>query len=176
FLEESIRLEGRGDFARETKCPDCLARRREVVAEAQYRCLDCFLPDLACLECCLKRHQRLPFHVVEKWTGSTFVKTSLKSLGLVIHLNHNSLRCPLPVACHQDLRIIHTNGIHDVAFSYCGCHRSIPHHLQLLRRGLYPATQITTRTCVTFELLRLLHLLSLTSKALTYDFYRALER
>ncbi|KAF9471312.1 hypothetical protein BDN70DRAFT_909386 [Pholiota conissans] len=111
-----------------------------------------------------------------QWTGATFVKTSLKDLGLSIHLNHRSLRCPLPIACHQDLRIIHTNGIHDVAISYCGCHRSIPHYAQLLRRGLYPASEISPRTCVTFELLKLYHLLSLTSKTSTYDFYRALER
>ncbi|KAF8201858.1 hypothetical protein BJ912DRAFT_1054149 [Pholiota molesta] len=176
FLDESLRLEGRGDFARENKCSDCAARKRDVIAQPEYRCVDCFLPDLTCKDCCVKRHQRLPFHVIERWTGETFVKVSLKSLGLAIHLNHSSLRCPIPIACHQDLRILHTNGIHDVAISYCGCPRSIPQHTQLLRRRLYPATQIAPRTCVTFELLRLLHLLSLTSKASTYDFYLALER
>ncbi|KAF9471428.1 hypothetical protein BDN70DRAFT_820006, partial [Pholiota conissans] len=113
---------------------------------------------------------------LQKWVDGTFVKVSLKSLGLEVHLNHASMRCPAPVACHQDLRIIHTNGIHDVALSYCGCHRAIPRHIQLLRRGLYPASQITTRICATFQLLRLLHILSLTSKASTYDLYRALER
>ncbi len=31
--------------------------------------------------------------------GSHFVKTTLKEIGLVIHLNHGSLRCPTPNAC-----------------------------------------------------------------------------
>lgn len=72
--------------------------------------------------------------------------------------------------------ILHVNGIHEVSVQYCGCGRSIPQHQQLLRRRIYPASQITVRTCATFELLRQLHMLSLTTKSNTYDFYRALER
>ncbi|KAF9470561.1 hypothetical protein BDN70DRAFT_902008 [Pholiota conissans] len=162
YLDENIRWDGRGDFKQE-ECSDCQSRKRETIGSAEYRCLDCFLPDLSCKSCC-------------RWTGTLFVKVSLKSLGLEIHLNHAGMRCPLPVPCHQNLKIIDTNGIHDACISYCGCHRAIPRHLQLLRRGLYPASQISTRICVTFSLLRLLHLLSLTSKASTYDLYRALER
>ena len=45
-----------------------------------------------------------------------------------------------------------------------------------MRRGLYPSTPLLPRTAATFSLLRFLHLLSLTSKASVYDFYRALER
>lgn len=71
--------------------------------------------------------------------------------------------------------MLHTNGIHRVAVSYCACDREIPRYLQLLRRGLYPATQQNVRTCATFSLLHLLHTLSLTAKTSTYDFYRALE-
>lgn len=68
------------------------------------------------------------------------------------------------------------NGIHEVSFTYCGCSRAIPHHQQLLRRRIYPASQITVRTCATFELLRVLHMFALTTKSNTYDFYRALEK
>jgi len=32
------------------------------------------------------------------------------------------------------------------------------------------------KTCATFELLRMLHMLALTTKASTYDFYRTLEK
>ncbi|KAF9542834.1 hypothetical protein CPC08DRAFT_738695 [Agrocybe pediades] len=49
-------------------------------------------------------------------------------------------------------------------------------HLQLLRRRLYPASQITVKCCATFELLGNLHKLALTTKASTYDFYHALEK
>ncbi len=86
------------------------------------------------------------------------------------------MRCPLPVPCRSDFRVLHTNGIHDVSISYCGCHRALPHHIQLLRRGLYPSSQVFSRTVVTFTLLRLIHLLSLTSKISMYDLYRTLER
>ena len=105
----------------------------------------------------------------------SFKKVLLKDVGVVIHLNHSGLRCPLPAPAHVGLRILHTNGIHEVALSYCACGREIPRYLQLLRRGLYPATQQSVRTCTTFPLLRLLHMLSLTAKTSTYDFYRALE-
>lgn len=100
----------------------------------------------------------------------------MKDIGLVVHLNHGSLRCPTPIASDSRLRIIHTNGVHKVAIKYCGCTRAIPHHVQLLRRGLYLASQELVQTCVSFSLLRLLHLFTLTSKISTYDMYRALER
>lgn len=86
------------------------------------------------------------------------------------------MRCSNPTPAHSSLRVLHTNGIHDVAIDYCGCVRIIPKHLQLLRRGLYPASQINPKTCASFQLLNQLHLLALTSKGSTYDFYRMLEK
>ncbi|KAK0214468.1 hypothetical protein IW262DRAFT_1450136 [Armillaria fumosa] len=64
-----------------------------------------------------------------RWTGLYFTATTLKAIGLCVQLNHQSLQCPVPVPCHVKLRILHTTGIHDVA------------HIQLLRRGWYPASQ-----------------------------------
>lgn len=72
--------------------------------------------------------------------------------------------------------VLDVNGIHSANILYCGCERSIPYHLQLLRRRLYPASQLSVKTCATFGLLRHLHKLALTTKASTYDFYRCLER
>ena len=97
-------------------------------------------------------------------------------MGLKIQLNHASLFCENPIASHSSFIIQHTNGIHAVSIMYCGCARAIPHHLQLLRRGFYPSSQLIVKTCATFELLELLHKLALTTKASTYDFYRALEK
>lgn len=84
--------------------------------------------------------------------------------------------CKNPVPCHANMLVLHTNGIHEVAIQFCGCARAIPHHIQLLRRRLYPSSQINVKNCTTFELLRNLHHLALTTKASTYDFYRALEK
>ncbi|KJA13561.1 hypothetical protein HYPSUDRAFT_151472 [Hypholoma sublateritium FD-334 SS-4] len=118
----------------------------------------------------------LPMQYFDRWDGKQFIRTTLKDIGLVIHLNHASLKCPTPVPCDSRLRVLHTTGIHEIALSYCGCHREIPKDLQLLRRGLYPSSQKNVRTCVTFPLLKLLHLLSLIGKVSTYDMYRSLER
>lgn len=97
-------------------------------------------------------------------------------MGLKLQLNHGSLFCENPVDCHKSMLVLHTNGIHEVAIRYCNCARTIPHHIQLLRRGLYPASQLVIKTCASFQLLRHLHMLALTTKASTYDFYRALEK
>jgi len=84
--------------------------------------------------------------------------------------------CATPIPCHVDMLVLHTNGIHSVTIQYCGCStRATPQHIQLLRRQLYPASQITVKTCATFSLLRHLHKMALATKASTYDFYRALE-
>lgn len=112
----------------------------------------------------------------QKWNGRFFERTDLKTLGMVLQLNHASLRCPNPADGHKDFKVLHPNGIHSVSIKYCGCQKAVPHHIQLLRRGLYPATQHRPRTCASFRLLEFLHLLSLTSKGSVYDFYRALEK
>ena len=97
-------------------------------------------------------------------------------MGLKIQLNHASLFCDSPIASHSSFLVQHTNGIHAVSILYCNCARAISHHLQLLCRGFYPSSQLVVKTCATFELLELLHKLALTTKASTYDFYRALEK
>lgn len=176
YLDEVLRWEGRGDFSSDAPCSDCVSRREDYPGEAIYRCVDCFLPDLVCRACCVRRHRALPFHIIERWTGSYFIRTPLRELGLRIQLNHETMACSNPERAHSNLRVLHTNGIHDVAFDYCGCDRLIPRHLQLLRRGLYPASQIGPKTVATFPLMKLLHLLALCSKGSTYDFYRVLEK
>ncbi|KDR74714.1 hypothetical protein GALMADRAFT_70522 [Galerina marginata CBS 339.88] len=155
---------------------NCIARSANSCGAAEYRCEDCFLPDLTCASCCVRRHRMNPFHRIEKWSGSRFTKVSLKSLGLKIQLNHSGMHCDSPIPCHASMLVLHTNGIHEVSILYCGCSRAVPQHIQLLRRRLYPSSQITVKNCTTFELLRHLHELALTTKASTYDFYRALEK
>ena len=94
----------------------------------------------------------------------------------MIQLNHASFKCPVPIPCHDQVLVIHTSGVHNVSLNYCGCHREIPRDLQLLRRGLYPASQQRVRTCVMFPLLKLLHALALIGKVSAYDMYRSIER
>lgn len=76
YLDELLRHEGRGDFAHETRCPDCVSRGVEEPARAEYRCRSCFLPDLTCRLCFIRRHRMNPFHTVE-------VRISLTSIFFV---------------------------------------------------------------------------------------------
>jgi hypothetical protein len=124
---------------------------------------------------CLDRFIRAFLTVWQEWQGNRFHPTTLKSLGLMIHLNH-ATHCDSPRAAHVQFRVLHLNGIHDVAIEFCACKNKIPEYTQLLRRGLYPSTSTDVRTCATFTLLEQLHILSLVTKGSTYDFYRAIEK
>ncbi|THU85164.1 hypothetical protein K435DRAFT_686065, partial [Dendrothele bispora CBS 962.96] len=139
-----------------------------------YRCLDCFLPDLTCADCCRRRHIRNPFHKIQEWDGRHFKSISLGKLELVLQLGHLSMFCPNPKDCHQNFRVLH-HGIHDIPVQFCGCATAPSKAIQLLRRGLYPATSDVPKTCATFRYLEHLHVHSLCSKSTTYDFHRALR-
>ncbi|PPQ76365.1 hypothetical protein CVT24_008805 [Panaeolus cyanescens] len=176
YLDELCRHSGRGDFRKVEICPDCVSRGAQSPGAAAYRCESCFLGDLVCQDCCVRRHKKLPFHRIERWNGTHFTPVSLKSLGLRIQLNHINMTCSVPIPCHFNMVVIHTNGIHDVAFDYCGCERAESHYVQLLRRRIFPSSQYVIQTCATFEVLDLLHKLSLTTKCGGYDLYRGLEK
>ncbi|KAF8882606.1 hypothetical protein CPB84DRAFT_1686622, partial [Gymnopilus junonius] len=126
--------------------------------------------------CCIRCHRTQPFHRIQPWDGSCFIPVSLKSLGLAIQLNHAGLHCSNPQPCHASMLVLHINSIHDVSINYCSCSHALPQHIQLLHCCLYPASQLIVKTCATFDLLNLLHKLALMMKALTYDFYRAIEK
>ncbi|KAL0566187.1 hypothetical protein V5O48_015827 [Marasmius crinis-equi] len=176
YLDECLWQEGRGDFAMEG-CLDCEARgiKEDIRLKGVYRCKNC-PPDLVCAQCCVRRHRREPLHQIEHWTNGTFEDSSLAAIGLVWHLNHLSNPCPNPQKVHRQFQIIHTNGIQNVNVLFCGCNRTIPHYQQLMRRRIYPSTQGIIRTCASFEVLNLLYMLSLMTKAGTYDLYRTLEK
>jgi len=93
----------------------------------------------------------------------------------MIQLNHRTA-CENPLPCHSFLNVIHVNGIHEVAFRYCGCSIAVSQKLQLLRRKIYPASQSNIMTCATFELLDFLHKITHMTKSSTFDLYCALEK
>ncbi|KAG2086585.1 uncharacterized protein F5147DRAFT_781572 [Suillus discolor] len=55
FLDEMIRLEGRGDYAEDS--------------------------ELYCPSCTVERHRCLPLHRLQRWNGNYFERITLKSLG-----------------------------------------------------------------------------------------------
>lgn len=69
YLDEFIRLEGRGDHTGST-CSGCRERFGEggmdgVSGDAVFTCEDCFGTFMECASCILMSHRRLPFHRVQ---------------------------------------------------------------------------------------------------------------
>ena len=59
FLDEILRLDGRGDFIDQDLCPRC------ELGQATFRCRDCFSDELACQTCTVSFHSHNPFHRIE---------------------------------------------------------------------------------------------------------------
>ncbi|KAJ6613229.1 hypothetical protein B0H10DRAFT_1951632 [Mycena sp. CBHHK59/15] len=175
FLHEILRWEGRGDHRSYPVCPECQERKVE------YRCKDCTSGgQLVCKECVLNRHAQLPFHHLEVWMGSTFLRQTLKDLGLRIQLGHwhgQERRCPAPEpSTGDDFVVINNHGVHQVNLDYCGCGSGGTPTVQLLRAGLYPSTTINPWIAAAVNVLRWFHFQSFESKCSVYEFYQSLAR
>nr|GAT42599.1 predicted protein [Mycena chlorophos] len=175
FLQALLWHDGRGAETYET-CAHCHVDGQAAV----YRCDDCVSGQMFCRECCVEAHRLLPLHSIQKWDSSRFhfTKKSLKELGLRAQLGHaaSNVPCPRPNAARDEVVVLHDNGIHIVAFDYCGCERAEPEYLQLLRSRFFPATVRRPQTCATFACLDRLNAFSLKPKTNTFDFYDTLER
>ncbi|KAG5222178.1 CxC2 domain-containing protein [Salix suchowensis] len=175
FVTEAMRREGRGDAAAEEHCPTCKESGRSPCGNPQFRCEDCFGYILECAECCILRHRRLPLHRVERWTGTHFQRTTLKELGLRVQLGHLDLECVHPERGAKVFTVLHTNGIHIISVDFCACEHRVPHRIQLLRAGWYPATTDYPESCASLDLLNSFHILTLTGKISHWEYYRYLE-
>ncbi|KAJ7838106.1 hypothetical protein B0H14DRAFT_2361929, partial [Mycena olivaceomarginata] len=174
YLEEALRLEGRGDHHYLT-CRLCGAGKPD------HRCRHCLNGgELICHGCVVAAHTKLPFHIIEYWTGEMFVRKSLKDLGLRIQLGHwhdINRACPVPTpAANDDFVIVDLYGVHEVGLDYCGCGRGGHTTVQLLRAQLWPATTTNPKTAATFAVLRHYQLLSFESKCSALEFYQSLAR
>ena len=84
--------------------------------------------------------------------------------------------CPIPVRGAEDFTVIHTNGLHNIAAFFCGCHHAPPRYAQLLLSSWYPTTPEYPETAATFDVLQLFHSLSLQSKMSGDQFYASIAR
>jgi hypothetical protein len=64
YIHEDIRLEGRADAQHLVVCPTC-ADVAEASHPPLFRCEECFGGLLECQACCIRRHQRLPLHIIQ---------------------------------------------------------------------------------------------------------------
>ncbi|KAJ6486562.1 hypothetical protein C8R47DRAFT_979565, partial [Mycena vitilis] len=187
YLDEVLRLEGRGDHCHFPICPRCPTStedeggEEDVRGSAEYRCNDCLGGgELLCRSCLLLGHQQLPFHRIEHWTGTTFERQSLKDIGLRIQLGHwhgatRSCSVPTP-AINDDFVVVDVHGVHQVGLDYCGCGHGGHPTVQLLRARLWAATTTNPKTAATFGVLRKYHLMSFESKCSALEFYQSLAR
>ncbi|KAH8111697.1 hypothetical protein DFH11DRAFT_1512691 [Phellopilus nigrolimitatus] len=167
YLDELIRHDGRTGH---TACHACAGD------DAHWRCLDCFGTPFSCHSCLIESHELLPLHRIEKWTGTFWEKSSLRSLGLKVHLGHAGKPCALPSPAKY-LVVYHVNGFHLVDIVYCGCdmaHGNLHKRNQLLRARWYPATTKDPGTAFTFAMLDQFHELTLQGKLSAHDYYQGL--
>ncbi|KAJ7434571.1 hypothetical protein FB451DRAFT_1467534, partial [Mycena latifolia] len=114
----------------------------------------------------VEAHRRLPFHQIQHWTGSMFVRKTLKDMGLRIQLGHwdkPNQRCPVPSpASGDDFVIVDTHGVHEVGLDYCGWRRWVAYGAAAARATV-PATTTNPRSAATFG-------------CSVYEFYQSLAR
>ena len=65
YLKEMIHWARRVDFRGADVCPDCTVQLSTVVGKPEYCYQECFVPDLVCQICCVKRHWAHPLHCIE---------------------------------------------------------------------------------------------------------------
>ncbi|KAF8121845.1 hypothetical protein K438DRAFT_1653350 [Mycena galopus ATCC 62051] len=172
YLDEMLRLEGRGFPATHSKCGGC------GKADPRFRCehQTCYGPALYCQECVVDRHAVLPTHWIQEWNGRFFERKDLKSLGLVIQLGHPpGYACPTAVKSHKGFVVIDVTGVHNVDVNFCNCDGRVERRQQLMRVCWWPATARDPQTCATFAVVRLFQTLNCLGKVSAHDFLRSLE-
>jgi hypothetical protein len=179
YLDEMLRLEGRGYSAIYSTCGGCQRPNPAFRCEQQM----CYGPSLYCQTCIVKRHAALPTHWVEvreeltrtlmtrltqgfqKWNGTFFERQDLKSLGLVIQLGHPvGYNCPNPLKANKGFVLIDFTGVHIIDVNFCQCDGRLEKRQQLMRVRWWPATARDPQTCATFGLVRFFQILNCQGK------------
>ena len=145
---------------------------------ASFRCRECTQGRVLCRRCMIQVHQHLPWHWVQEWTGSYFVRRDLCDIGYVLHLGHGGRPCPQSPTIRSPIPFVvtHTNGIHDVKLELCHCPGRMSLAEQLLQVDLYPATWEKPASAFTFDVLDDSHEDALASKKAAYDYIKKLKR
>ncbi|KAJ7161942.1 hypothetical protein C8R43DRAFT_880650 [Mycena crocata] len=172
YLDEMLRLEGRGDAAVYSTCGGC------GTANPAFRCENqaCFGAEMFCQTCVVARHQVLPTHWLQEWKGTHFERVGLAQLGLIFQLGHTTgAACMTIRLAKKKFTVIDVTGIHTVNVQFCHCDGRIKHWQQLMRVAWWPATVRDPSTCATFAVIRLFQNMNCLGKLSGYHFLRSLE-
>lgn len=74
------------------------------------------------------------------------------------------------------VRVVHTNGVHNIALVYCSCRGRETSHSDLMAAGLVPASFVRYRTVFTHEVLDDFRLSNLECKSSAYQYFQKLRR
>ncbi|TFK58068.1 hypothetical protein BDN72DRAFT_782554, partial [Pluteus cervinus] len=88
FLRLSLEREAPPD---PVVCAQC---QGSTIDKELFRCSSCFGRPVYCADCMRSKHDRDPFHRIERWSGKYFEDAWLKDVGLVLHLGHQGHACP----------------------------------------------------------------------------------
>ncbi|KAK7018251.1 CxC2 domain-containing protein [Favolaschia claudopus] len=172
YLDEMLRLEGRGDAEIYAACASC------GEADPRYRCENqtCYGPGMFCKSCVVEQHQVLPTHWIQYWADGCFERVSLGELGLVVQLGHlPGSMCGAMRRGKYKFTVIDVTGIHKVAVQFCECDSRIKPRQQLMRVCWWPATALDPSTCATFGVIRLFQNLNCLGKVSSFHFLCSLE-
>lgn len=144
---------------------------------ALFRCEQCFQNAPSCAECLVTSHHHHPFHHIQKWNDTHFVRTTLGTLGHIIILGHDCEKCPnsLQNSEGRPFTIVDASGIHKINIKFCHCHGDPDEALQLTSAGLFPATMQQPETAFTFEVLKEYQAHTLASKKSGFNYFTALQ-
>lgn len=147
---------------------------------ADIRCRTCQGFPMFCDACCTDRHAFLPFHAIERWKDGCFWPTSLRNLGLVIHMGHGGVACPSTdkgnLFTYGELEIVDTSGVYKHNVQWCKCVGAAKPYLQLIHAGFYPASMLRPESAFTQDVLRYFHVDYMECNTTAMAFYRKIRR
>jgi hypothetical protein len=156
----------------DAKCDSCF-----TPAETIYRCTSCLGCSQLCVSCLIATHRLLPTHRPAKWSESIWVDTSLASLGLIFNLGHRGRPCEKS-SNYSELLVGDLNGFTAVNVRYCAHADPAPiaKPLQLIAAGIFPCSDIHTRSAFTMSVLDQYNISTTLGKTSGHKYYSILER
>jgi hypothetical protein len=114
-------------------------------------------------------------HLSQMWTSGRFTRTTMYELGAMFRVGHpGGSPCDNSRLGASVFTVLHTNGMHRVRVSFCGCSGGPERWRQLMRCRLWPATTHDPKTVATFDLLCQFDQMNAFGHINATDFYAAL--
>ncbi|EIW51995.1 uncharacterized protein TRAVEDRAFT_136413 [Trametes versicolor FP-101664 SS1] len=161
------------------RCPSCAQKLCDKLPgyRTLFRCQDCPLGCLKCIDCVLSSHGERPFDRILMWdaTKQFWQRITLPQMGYVFNLGHGGRQCMNTSSDPRDMVIIHEHGLMDLPVLFCQCGSARPPAAQLIASGLWPATWERPGTATTLNALEAYHNLSHVAQTSMYDFINHLK-